>query len=213
MMNKIIKICADPFPPYQFINADGSAAGSDWELISRIFRKIGYTPVVEIDFWEKIYPKFVDKEFDAIFQVQFSRERVKKFYLSDCFRQAETEVVTINKDYTSIDHYQMLSAYKVGVIAGFTNGPDIDQLPAFCKKEYSDAKEILDGLFKNEIAFGIIDKGVKNHLIQKSFADIIKETTIYKLEKLSYYRPMHVMFHNRSVCEHFNLQLRSLQTC
>lgn len=37
-----LKICADPFPPYQYIDKDGCVKGRDYELVAGRLHKAGY---------------------------------------------------------------------------------------------------------------------------------------------------------------------------
>ena len=41
-----IKVCADPFPPYQYVDKDGSIKGKDYELVVSRLRAAGYDPEV-----------------------------------------------------------------------------------------------------------------------------------------------------------------------
>ena len=54
---KKIKICADPFPPYQYINDNGEAEGLDHELINAVFNDAGYSMDIKIAPWNEVIDK------------------------------------------------------------------------------------------------------------------------------------------------------------
>ena len=67
---KTIKVCADPFPPYQYVKEDGSLAGRDYDLVYGALTAMGYTVETVIAPWGEVISAFENKECDALFQVQ-----------------------------------------------------------------------------------------------------------------------------------------------
>lgn len=197
---EIIKVCADPFPPYQYIDEDGQMKGTDYEMVMRRLRLAGYEPEMCIAPWSRIYPEFERGEQDVLFQAQDSPERLEKFWLSKLLRYAETEVVTMKSELQGLDSYKQLENYKVGVIADFANGPEIDGLPSSCKIEYPGAKEVLEGIYSGEADCGICDKGVKEYL--RSHEE--NPPVLYIADKLTYQRPLYVMFRNKKHRDDFD---------
>lgn len=194
---KKIKVCADPFPPYQYIDRDGEMKGRDYELVVNRLRKAGYEPEVWIAPWNQIYSQFEKGEQDALFQAQDSPERLKKFYLSRLLRYAVTEVVTVKKELQTISEYKELEKYKVGVIDDFANGPEIDGLSADCKVGYADAEKLLKGIYSGEVDMGVADQGVKEYLAQES-------PVLYSIPRLTYKRPLYVMFRDKKHRDDFD---------
>ncbi|EOS78317.1 hypothetical protein C817_03569 [Dorea sp. 5-2] len=192
-----IKVCADPFPPYQYIDKDGQMRGRDYELVMSRLRAAGYSPKMHIAPWNQIYPQFEDGEFDVLFQAQDSPERLEKFYLSRLLRHAVTEVVTVNRGLTGLRKYTELEGYKVGVIADFANGPEIDSLPASCKTEFADAAKVLQGIYDGTVDCGVCDQGVKEYLMAK-------EPALYPIPALTYHRPLYVMFRKKKHRDDFD---------
>lgn len=184
---KKIKVCADPFPPYQYIDENGEPAGKDYEFVVNKLKKAGYEPEIWIAPWNQIYPEFESGEQDVLFQAQDSPERLEKFYLSKCFRYAVTEVLTANRKLCAVRSFEELENYKLGVIEEFANGPEIDSLPDNCKVGFRDAEELLDGICTGKVDAGVMDQGVKEYLIKK-------EMEIYVIPGLTYQRPLYVMF-------------------
>lgn len=198
---KKIKICADPFPPYQYINDNGEAEGLDHELINAVFNDAGYSMDIKIAPWNEVIDAFEKKEYDALFQVQDTPERRKKYFLSYKLRDAVTDVVKVAGSGIQADSYDKLSEYRIGLIDGFANGEDIDRLPEECKIFHEDTREMIDALTAGEIDVAVCDRGVVKYL---SGAD----EKLVPIEALTYRRPLYVMFHDRDLRDSFNASLK-----
>lgn len=192
-----LRICADPFPPYQYIDKDGSVKGRDYDLVAERLHQAGYETEVCIAAWNQIYPQFENGDQDVLFQAQDSPERLEKFYLSKKLRDAITEVVTIQEKLKDIQNYSDLENYRLGVIADFANGPEIDELSDSCKVGYADAAGVLKGIYEGEVDFGVLDQGVKEYLMAENIA-------LYPVSALTYYRPLYVMFREKTVRDDFD---------
>lgn len=192
-----IKVCADPFPPYQYIDEKGQVKGKDYEVVMKKLQLAGYDPVICIDSWNKIYKEFEEGEQDVLFQAQDSPERLEKFFLSKLLRYAVTEIVTANMDLCNLKTYQELQNYKIGVIANFANGPGIDSLPASCKVEFTDTEEIMEAVCTGKVDVGVCDQGVREYLIKK-------DQILYPIHELTYKRPLYVMFRNKKHRDDFD---------
>jgi ABC-type amino acid transport substrate-binding protein len=192
-----IKVCADPFPPYQYQKEDGSFAGSDYEFVMTRLTKAGYAPKMKIAPWDQIYREFTAHKCQVLFQVQATPERLEKYYLSYKLRDAVTKVVTLNKQLVKITDYQDLKNYRLGIIRGFANGFEIDSLPENCKLNFLDTEDLLNGLYNGQIDCGVCDAGVLEYL-QKS------NQNLYEITKLTYKRPLYVMFWDKEMCDRFN---------
>lgn len=194
---KKIKVCADPFPPYQYIDKDGEVKGRDYEIVIEKLRLAGYDPEMCIAPWNQIYKEFENGEQDVLFQAQDSPERLEKFYFSKLLRYAVTEIVTANAELVDLKTYEDLTNYKIGVIADFANGPEIDSLPSSCKVEFADTKEILQAVSSRKVDVGVCDHGVKEYLMTK-------EQVLYPIKELTYQRPLYVMFRNQKQRDDFD---------
>ena len=194
---KKINVCADPFPPYQYIDANGQIKGRDYELVTARLRAAGYEPQMYIAPWNQIYREFEEGRQDVLFQAQDSPERLEKYYLSKLLRYAVTEVVTARQDMLYLKEYSMLANYKVGVIADFSNGPEIDSLPDSCKVEFTDAAEVLRGIREGITDCGVCDQGVKEYLTSG-------REDLFPLEALTYQRPLYVMFREKKHRDDFD---------
>jgi len=203
MEKRIVKVGADPFPPYQYIQDDGTPAGSDYECVKKLFAAMGYEIELTIKEWSEIQGMVDSKELDAAFQVQETPERAKKYKFSALFRNAETQVVTSDPE-LRIDSLSQIAAKNltIGLIQGYVNGDEIDSLPAENKKLYSGTRTLLLGISKGEVDIGVFDKGVKEYLMADAGIE-----NIYAIDNLTFVRPLSVIFHNTALRDEFNKAL------
>ncbi|MCQ4924013.1 transporter substrate-binding domain-containing protein [Tissierella carlieri] len=199
-MKKIINIGADPFPPYQYYDEDGSLKGSDYENIKNKFENMGYEVNIVLDEWKIIEDNIVNKKLDAAFQVQYTKERESKYFFSNLFRNAITEVVTGNPE-IKINSYKEIEENKLtlGVIANYTYGDDIDNIDSSLKVSYKDQTELLKAINDKVVDLGIFDKGVKEYILEKE-----EFSNIHSIKALEFIRPLYVVFSNESLRNEWN---------
>lgn len=199
-----IKVGADPFPPYQYYLPDGSISGQDYEAVISLFQRVGLVADVVIKDWEVILSELDQGELDAAFQVQDTPDRKKRFYFSDLFRDAITEVVTSNPE-LKINRYGEIEelGLSLGVIEGYTNGAEIDALKEDVKKTYPNAKELLMAISEGEVDLGVYDQGVKEYIMANNNID-----NIYAIESMTFIRPLYVIFNNADLRDSFNIALQ-----
>lgn len=197
---KRIRVGADPFPPYQYYQADGSLVGSDYARILEICTAAGWEIDVVLKEWSDIQAMMLAGELDAAFQVQFTPERGERFYFSQLFRNAVTEIVTGKPEF-SIESYEDITTRRLtlGVIEGYTNGAEIDAIDGSLKRTYPGTAALLQGISKNEVDLGVFDKGVKEYLMVQNG---IKN--IYVIEAMTFIRPLHVIFNSPILRDEFN---------
>ena len=141
-----------------------------------------------------------NKEIDAAFQVQYTPEREKKYYFSDLFRNAVTEVVTSNRG-LNLNTYGEISekGLIVGVIDNYTYGEDIDSIESSLKRSFKDQGELLKAINDGVVDLGIFDKGVKEYLMGKHGF-----TNIFSIKTLEFIRPLYVVFSHEELRDRFN---------
>lgn len=191
MSKKIIRLGADPFAPYQYIDENGEVKGSDFDIVSEMFKEIGYEVTCEIGDWGPIYEKFLNKEIDAVFQVQKTAARQKEFALSSCFRVGVSEVVTASPD-LKIENYGEFVERNIilGVSENYNYGNEIDTFPDSIKHVYVTMEDLLWAVAKGEVETAVIDKGVREYIVEK--AGMPK---LYSLPALDFERDFYVMYH------------------
>lgn len=199
-MKKIINIGADPFPPYQYYDEDGNLKGSDYENIKNKFENMGYEVNIVLDEWKIIEDNIVNNKLDAAFQVQYTKERESKYFFSNLFRNAITEVVTGNPE-IKINSYKEIEENKLtlGVIANYIYGDDIDNIDSSLKVRYKDQTELLKAINDKVVDLGIFDKGVKEYILQKE-----EFSNIHSIKALEFIRPLYVVFSDESLRNEWN---------
>lgn len=202
-MRKII-IGADPFPPYQYFDSDGTLKGSDYEKINKIVGLMGYTAEFILDDWHKIEEMLDDGAIDFAFQVQKTPAREEKWFFSEQLREAATSVVSLKETEQKETIADILSCgQKIGVIAGYKYGEVIDSLADGHKEICGSLEEILAKINDKEIMFGVADRGVFMYL-QDRYEDY---SAICIQEKLNFIRPLYVVFNDKLLCDEFNKHL------
>lgn len=206
-MSTILRVGADPFPPYQYYDESGVVRGIDSDTVTAAFEEAGYKIEIELMDWSDVQKKFDNGELHAIFQVQPDPERLAKYCFSDLLRNAATEVVS-SKAGLSLNAYQDIPVQNLtlGVLQGYTNGPEIDALPEDSKKEYKDNVSLLRAISAGEVDLGVYDRGVKEYLMKQEGI-----TNIYPIESMTYTRPLHVVFRDPALRDTFNIALSRIQ--
>ena len=193
---KNLSVCADPFPPYQYISSEGRIEGLDYEAVRHFLSVAGYEAEFRIAPWDEISRAFEEKKFDIIFQVQDTPERLEKYFLSGKLRDAVTEVIAADEHKKKLTEYSQLEDYMLGVIKGFANGEAVDALPDSCKCEYEDTESLLKALEYGQIDYAVCDRGVRQYLRPNAAYGVSDD--------LTYLRPLYVMFHDRDIRDSFN---------
>jgi len=206
-MSDIIRVGADPFPPYQYYVEDGSVRGIDFDTVSRAFAAIGREIKVELYDFPIVEKMLRGGEMQAAFQVQPTPEREKIYHFSQLLREAATELVTA-KEGVDIQEYREIETkgLTLGVLEGYTNGPDIDALSADCKKVYPDNQTLLLAISAGEVDLGVFDRGVKQYLMEQNGI-----TNIRPIEAMTFVRPLYVVFMDKDLRDEFDRGLAAIR--
>lgn len=207
MERPCVRVGADPFPPYQYFDGEGQPVGIDYEKVKAVFDRAGYDIHVTIDDWTFVQ-KCLDKgELDAAFQVQPTPERLENYFFSDVLREAATEVVTSNPD-IRIDKYQQIEQMnlRLGVISGYTNGPEIDALRQEVKFSFPNPLELMVAVSQGKVDLAVYDRGVKQYLMTE-----LNLSNVHAIESMTFLRPLHVIFINRRLRDEFDAAMAELE--
>lgn len=199
-MKKKLYVGADPFPPYQYYDKNGSVIGSDYDIVKKTFDTLGYEIEVILDNSSIVEQKLIEGSLDVAFQFQKTDEREKKYSYSKLLRNAVTEFVTSDK-LLKVDKLSSIAEMKltVGVIENYSYGDDIDKLDSNLKISFEDHVALLHSISDNKVCIGIFDKGVKEYIAKE---ENIKN--IYSLENLEFIRPLYVVFNKSSLRDEFD---------
>lgn len=196
MKKEILRVGADPFPPYQYLDENGQPTGSDCQRVKEILQKAGYEARVILEEWSVLEQMLYTGELDALFQVQKTPEREKTYFFSRLLRNAVTETVTGRPDLT-LDSLEELSekGLTLGIIDQYAYGELVDDLPDACKRAYPTQEALLTAIADCQVDLGVFDKGVKEYLLEGLGGKV------YPLENLTFLRPLYIMFRDRDVSE------------
>ena len=205
-----IKMAADPFEPYQYINEGGDVCGLDYEIVKLAFSKVNHQVSVDIMDWPSLEKLVLEGALSGGFQVQPNAQRAKLFLFSDLLRNAVTEIISMDAGLL-LDSCQGIAdnCYSLGVMKGYSYGDIIDSLDAECKNAFSTHEDLLFALRDGEIDFAVIDRGVRVCLSKKLGID-----GIHAYCHLDFIRPLHVIFNNNraDICEDFNKGLEIIRS-
>lgn len=206
-VNKYITVGADPFPPYQYYDNNGVVRGSDYDLVKEVFKNAGYEIFVKLDDWSVIENEITNKKIDAAFQVQHSIEREKKYFFSNLFRNAVTEVVTGNRELI-LESYAEITQKRlsIGVIVNYSYGDDIDKIDSTLEKRFSSQTELLSAINDQIVDIGIFDKGVKEYIMKKEGFK-----NIFPIKALEFIRPLYVICSSEKIRDDFNKEMKKIK--
>ena len=203
----VLRVGADPFPPYQYIDEEGNLSGSDYETICKVIQKMGYSADVILREWSDVEELMDAGEIDLAFQVQKTEERLSKWHFSDKLRDSTTVIISLDADSKVSVNCLADSGEKIGVIRGYKYGDFIDSLDEHNKLACKSLEEILDCILGGRIKYGVADLGVFQYMqkgnSQYSKIKIVKDT--------SFNRPLYVVFNDSKICSQFNVALKTLK--
>lgn len=206
----LVRIGADPFPPYQYYDEKGEIIGADFEIIKEAFKLTGNKIIVELQPWIDTIKKIENGVFDAIFQVQPTQERRKQYIFSDLLRNAKTCLFSrindkiIDKSFSGINN----EGIPIGMLKGYSYGEPIDSIKNDNKILYEDQESLIIDISEGKLHLGIFDYGVSSFLQAK-----LGINNVTAINNCSFDRPLHVMFKkNKKVfAENFNTGLSKLR--
>lgn len=186
----MIRIGADPFPPYQF-EKDGKLTGMDYETVTGAFFQAGLAVQVELDEWPRVEEKFEKGNLRCLFQVQPTETRMQKYLFSAKLRDAVTEIITADPGVDWKDFQELTdSGSLVGTIEGYSYGEPVDQLPGDRKNPYPSQSGLLMAVSEHREKAAVFDRGVRLYLQREAGI-----TNVRTCEALAFPRPLAVMFH------------------
>jgi len=206
-----VNLVADPYPPYQYQEAD-ALKGVDYELVTSAFRMMGRDALVTLCPWEECLRRLDRGEADGIFQIARTPEREGQYVFSDLLRLAETVFLARSGEsiqpHSTEDLCAHLSQYSLGVLSGYSYHPAVDALDPAAKVEVHRQEDLLLGVSGKRFDLAVIDLGVAIFLMKK-----LGVTGIKRVEGVSVTRELFVAFRPEcsSLVTRFNEKLRELK--
>ena len=163
-------IVADPYPPYQYLG-DGRMLGLDHDLVVNAFKSVGVYVRIELHPWDECIRLLDNGTADAVFQMVRTPEREEKYLFSDLLRKA-TIMLYRSKSFNfrlrgDSEIEDQLQGYRLGLVKGYSYGPQIDGLRGVVKIEVEDQEGLLNGLVNGSFDLALIDRGVSVYLMDR----------------------------------------------
>ena len=189
---KIVKLVADPYPPYQYQEND-TVKGIDHDIIVSTFKEHETDTEIQLFPWESCIELMENKKVDGIFQIAYTPEREKTFLFSRPFRTARTVFLrnasTLLEFEKNVEISLQLKTYRIGVLSGYSYDPAIDSLPESARTEVKGQEMLLEGLLRGRFDLALMDSGVATYLIGKMNIGGIERVEGYEIK-----RQLHVAF-------------------
>jgi polar amino acid transport system substrate-binding protein len=208
----VARLVADPYPPYQFED-DGRIRGIDQEIIQEAFALQGIHTSTVLLPWKECLQWMDQGKADGIFQMAPSEERKKIFLFSEKLRTEQTILFARSGGAVKIqggrDIRQRLAGRTLGVLEGYSYGPDIDDFSESMKLKAGSQEALLAALAGGKADLVLIDAGVALYLAGKMGVTGIEQVEGYAIE-----RPLHVAFLKRhhQLADLFNTGLQRVKT-
>jgi polar amino acid transport system substrate-binding protein len=211
MDDKCVPLVADPYPPYQY-EEGGIVKGIDYETAASAFQAVGYDVQVRLLPWEECLRQLDSGGADGIFQIARTAKREKRYVFSDLLRTAETAFFALSnraiRFSEGLDLHKQIEPFTLGVLAGYSYDPLIDDLDPARKVAVDRQEDLLFGLKEARFDLVVADSGVAAFLASK-----LGISEIERVEGFAVTRELHVAF--RPACTElvvpFNEGLKKLK--
>jgi len=187
-----VRMVADPYPPYQY-EEEGRIRGVDQEIVTEAFRVHGIAVETRLLPWKQCLAWLDSGEVDGVFQILPSPEREKLYLFSDLLRSERTVVYQraggTRAQPAGGGGPDPFRGRRLGILEGYSYGPEVDRRPQSQKTEYRSPQELLQALGAGEIELILMDAGLATHLARALGLQGIEQVPGYEIT-----RPLHAAF-------------------
>jgi polar amino acid transport system substrate-binding protein len=165
----VVRLVADPYPPYQRTGDSGAVEGLDQELVVAAFAAVGLWARTELLPWSACMRAVAEGEADAIFQITPTAEREAWMAFSAPFREARSLLYRRRgegPDNLGGGLADLERGLILGCLSGFSYGAALDAVGG--KLEFTSDAELLDALRAGELDLAVVDEGVAASLLGDS---------------------------------------------
>lgn len=146
----ILKIAMpEDFPPYYYLDTDGSFKGVSYDIAIHISEKLGYqVEVTQLPNMRQLLLALGDGKQDLSLNLTATTERLKLAYFTSTPHVFESQHLIVRSD-SPIKYdgdLKSLSRYKFGPIFGWTYGDQFDSAAYLTKDYVNDSRQQLKGL-------------------------------------------------------------------
>jgi len=191
-MLSTVKLVADPYPPYQFVQ-EGTVTGMDHDIIFEAFKVHGVEAGTTLHSWDECMALMDAGKADGIFQITRTAQREKRYIFSEELRTACTLFFKRKESSISLDCVtgldSQLSGETVGVLAGYSYSETVDDLVRELKVEKTSSQDLLLGLSRGEFSLALMDEGVAAFLMKRVGVGGVERVAGFDIS-----RPLYVAF-------------------
>ncbi len=138
-----ITVVFEEWPPYEF-STDGKMSGTDFEIVTEAFKRLGLTPKFASLPWVRAVKEVTDGTSAAIFSISKNPDRLKVMDFPAVPINAERKVFfTLKDSKLTITKYADLKGLNVGVVRGNSISPDFDAQTGFNKIEVDNQEALI----------------------------------------------------------------------
>jgi len=126
--NKIIIGTSADFPPFEYINDNGTIVGFDVEMTTKILEAAGYTVEVKDISFDSLIPSLENGKIDVIAAAMtITEDREEQIDFSDPYYEADQSILTKVNSNLNLTTSQDLQNYTVGAQTGTTGATWIEE--------------------------------------------------------------------------------------
>jgi polar amino acid transport system substrate-binding protein len=188
-MMKTVRLVADPYPPYQYLEGD-SVRGCDQEIVGASFATQGMYVYTELREWNDCLRALNLGETDGIYQIAKTPERERIYLFSQPLRKAITVLFTngmYTVDVKTGDGLQkILQGRPVGIVSGYSMGERIADMDDSMVIQDENPVALIKGLAQGKYDFALLDLGVGTYLARHLGIEHIRVVPGCKIDRKLY---------------------------
>ncbi len=142
LAEKMVFGMLEDFPPYQYTE-DRKPVGSDVDIAREVCKRLGIEPEFQVMPWKRVLKTAEDGNISAILSLLFKEERTSFLYYSKEPTHINRDSVIARKGSIKVTGLDDLKGKTVGVLAGYSYGPDFDNYKELNKTFCNDQKELI----------------------------------------------------------------------
>lgn len=140
---KMVFGMVDDFPPYQYTEAE-KPCGADADIVSEVCIRLGIEPEFQVMPWKRVLKNAEDGDISAVLALLFKEERTKVlYYTKEPIHINRDSVIALKGSGMKISGLDDLKGKKVGVMSGYSYGPDFDNYKELNKILCDDHKSLI----------------------------------------------------------------------
>jgi len=158
------------WPPYSIVEEDGRKTGINTEIVTELCRRIGIEAEFQTLPWKRALKYAEQGKIDAIYAARRTKEREKFLhYPSEPLLMERTVILAREGSGIRAAELADLKGMIVGVVRGFTYGPEFDSFKEIKKIECSDDEQVVKifAVSKRTFLVASNEEGVTKYLCKK----------------------------------------------